>query len=54
MCRMDSAEARRAVIVECGQALGFEELKEKQIEAIDTFVSGTDTFVSLLLDTESQ
>ena len=45
--RMDSADARRTVIVECGQALGFAELKEKQIEVIYTFVSGHDTFVSL-------
>ena len=44
---MDSTDGRRTVIVECGQALGFTELKEKQIEAIDTFVSGHDTFVSL-------
>lgn len=33
--------------MECGQALGFTELKDKQIQAIDTFVSGHDTFVSL-------
>ena len=49
---MDSAEARRAVIVECGQALGFEELKEKQIEAIDSLVLIPSSHS--LLDTESQ
>ena len=37
----------RSVIVQSGQALGISHLKNKQIEAVETFASGHDTFVSL-------
>ena len=37
----------RSVIVQSGQALGISHLKNKQTEAVETFASGHDTFVSL-------
>ena len=36
-----------SIIAECAQSLGYDSLKPKQVEAIQSFVSGHDTFVSL-------
>lgn len=41
--RMDSA----TIITESALQLGFDALKDKQMEAVSTFISGSDTFVSL-------
>ena len=35
----------RLAIVECGQALGVQQLMSKQLEALDAFLNGRDTFV---------
>ena len=35
------------LIGECARQLGYDSLKEKQLEAIVSFVRGNDTFVSL-------
>ena len=35
------------VIRDCGKKLGYEVLKEKQIEAVSSFIEGNDVFVSL-------
>ena len=40
-------ESRRAAIIESATVLGYPQLKDKQIEALDCFLSGKDTFVSL-------
>ena len=37
-----------ATLKEAIECMGIQELKSKQIELIERFVSGTDTFVSLL------
>ena len=37
----------QAAIRKSGLALGFPELKDKQIEAMSSFLKGKDTFVSL-------
>ena len=37
----------RLAIMESGQALGVHQLKSKQLEALDAFLNGRDTFVSL-------
>ena len=36
-----------AVIADSAKLLGFEKLKDKQMEAVKAFVSGSDVFVSL-------
>ena len=36
-----------AVVAESAHLLGFEKLKEKQVEAVKAFVGGSDVFVSL-------
>ena len=36
-----------AVIADSAKLLGFEKLKDKQVEAAKAFVSGSDVFVSL-------
>ena len=36
-----------AVIADSAKLLGFENLKDKQVEAAKAFVSGSDVFVSL-------
>ena len=41
-------EARRVAIIESTKALGINKLKYKQFEAMNSFLSGKDTFVSLL------
>ena len=38
---------RRAAITVSTGTLGFPQLKDKQVEALDSFLSGKDTFVSL-------
>lgn len=35
------------VVAESARQLGFNTLKDKQLEAVCTFISGNDTFVSL-------
>ena len=40
-------EERMAAITESANVLGFPHLKDKQIEALDCFLAGKDTFVSL-------
>ena len=37
----------REIIVESGKKLGFDKLKDKQIEAVRHFIEGKDVFVSL-------
>ena len=34
-------------IMECERRLGYESLKDKQVEAVSTFMKGNDKFVSL-------
>ena len=42
-------QARRtAAIIESAKILGIKQLKQKQVEAIESFLSGKDTFVSSL------
>ena len=36
-----------AVAAESAHLLGFEKLKEKQVEAVKAFIGGSDVFVSL-------
>ena len=45
----DQAEAgiMEAVVAHSAKLLGFETLKDKQVEAIMAFVKGSDVFVSL-------
>ena len=41
-------QARRtATIIESAKILGIKQFKQKQVEAIESFLSGKDTFVSL-------
>ena len=41
-------QARRtAAIIESAKILGIKQFKQKQVEAIESFLSGKDTFVSL-------
>ena len=37
----------RTIAIESAKHLGYEDLKDKQIEAVTTFLDGHDTFVSL-------
>ena len=36
-----------ALVLECGRVLGYDEMKQKQVDAVCTFLQGRDTFVSL-------
>ena len=36
-----------SLIMECERRLGYESLKDKQVEAVSTFMKGNDIFVSL-------
>ena len=38
---------RTAAIIESEKILGIKQFKQKQVEAIESFLSGKDTFVSL-------
>ena len=38
---------RTAAIIESAKILGIKQFKQKQVEAIETFLSGKDTFVCL-------
>ncbi len=37
----------KKIVEDCGRLLGYSNLKDKQIEAVTTFLEGNDTFVSL-------
>lgn len=37
----------KQLIVDCARQLGYDRLKEKQLEAITSYIQGNDTFVSL-------
>ena len=37
----------RTIAIESAKHLGYEDLKDKQIEAVTTYLDGHDTFVSL-------
>ena len=38
----------KTIAISCAQFLGFENLKEKQLKAVVSFMEGNDTFVVLL------
>lgn len=44
---MEQHEERLAAIVESAVELGIHQLKDKQIEAMESILSGKDTFISL-------
>lgn len=37
----------RSIITESAKLLGYDQLKDKQVESIEVFVGGSDAFVSL-------
>ena len=37
----------RAVVIESARQRGYTKLKEKQVEAVEAFIKGHDTFISL-------
>ena len=37
----------KQLIIDCAWQLGYDRLKEKQLEAITSYIQGNDTFVSL-------
>ena len=41
------AKALNPLVLECGRVLGYDEMKQKQVDAVCTFLQGKDTFVSL-------
>ena len=41
------AKALNPLVLECGMVLGYDEMKQKQVDAVCTFLQGKDTFVSL-------
>ena len=47
MAEVSAVDELRNVIGESGTKLGYPNLKEKQVEAVISFIQGRDTFVSL-------
>ena len=43
----------KQLIFDCARQLGYDRLKEKQLEAITSYIQGNDTFVSLPTGTAS-